>query len=249
MCQGNSKSLLFMQKKIFSFKSVAGASLLLAVLLLSACNKNSPGNNNNTNDAGLLPFNLAPGTSVSIGVAGNAIITGALNFPNYTGQYVPVSPGSKIVDTYKYGQKDSVYASTAYEFSANKFYSLFLVGFNGHYKNIIVPDRVDSSIIGTSKAYVRFINGIADSSDQHFVVSRGTTSALDTTLKYTGVASVRPIDPGDVTFAVLNGTDIKATKTVTLEANKLYSIILYGVPSATDDNNKVKVTYIINGSL
>lgn len=238
-----------MQKGMFSLKSFAGITLLLAVLIFSACNKTSPDNNNNTTDAGLLPFNLAPGTSAGIDIAGTAIITGALNFPNYTGQYLPVSPGSKIIDTYKYGRKDSVYASTAYEFTARRFYSLFLIGFNGKYKNLIVADKVDSSMIGNAKAYVRYINGIADSSDQHFLVTRGPSTVLDTTIKYTGVGAVRPIEPGELTFSVMDGTNVKATKIVTLESNKLYTIIMYGVPSATDDVNKVKVSNIINGSL
>lgn len=239
-----------MQQKFFSFKPlITGTALLMAVLLFSACKKSSNNDNNTENNAGLLPFNLAPGTSASIAVAGTTIITGALNFPNYTGEYVPVTPGTMIVDTYKFGQKDSVYASTAYEFTANRFYSLFLIGFNGHYKNLVIADRVDSSIIVANKGYVRYVNAIADSADQHFVVSRGPTTVSDTTLKYTGVGAVRPIDPGELTFSVYDGTTVKASKIVTIEANKFYTIILYGVPSATDEANKVKVTHIINGSL
>ena len=239
-----------MQQKIFSFKSLPTATaFIMAVGLFSACKKSSDDNNNTTDNAGLLPFNLAPGTSISIGVAGNAIITGALNFPNYTGEYIPVAPGTKIVDSYKFGQKDSVYASTAFEFTANRFYSLFLIGFNGHYKNLVIADRVDSSIIGTSKSYVRYVNAIADSADQHFVVTRGPSTVSDTTLKYTGVGAVRPIDPGELTFSVYDGATVKASKIVTMEANKLYTVILYGIPSATDETNKVKVAHIINGSL
>src|SRR6185369_13065122 len=101
------------------------------------------------------------------------------NFPllytNYSGGYQPVYIGNRDVASYEFNTGTSL-ASASHLFEDSSYYSVFVVGANGSYKNVIVKDKLDSLSSSTGEAFVRYVNAIADSTLQPLVTisSNGT---------------------------------------------------------------------------
>lgn len=241
-----------MLKKRMLFKpGLIAAGALILTLLFSACRKNSdntPGDN--TQYAGLLSFNLIPDkTSIAFAVGGAAITTAPLSYPNYTGAYQPIIPGSRKVEAFNYAGTDSAFASATNSFVANKFYSVYAVGFNNHYSTVISPDNIDSSIIGSGKAYVRYINAITDSSNKNVSIEKSGANVFDSTVSFSAITPFKNVDAGNVTVTVNNGSNVNVNRTFAVEAGKVYTILLIGVPGSSDIDKQVKIVYVVNGSI
>lgn len=237
-------------KKILNYVKQKRWLVLMSglTILFAACQKDI--NTTHIPTSGLMAVNLIP-DKVSVGfVISNQYLTNTpLSYSNYSGTYVSVYSGNRSIGLHDV-TGDSSLAASSMNFEAGKYYSAFALGANGHYQNLIVNDNLDSIPDSTSEAFVRYINAIPDSSKPMVTIAVGGTNVVnDANASYGGVSAFKKITPGDITIEVSNGTNISATRTITVEKGKVYTILLMGIPDATDEVNKVQVKFIVNGSV
>jgi len=224
------------------------SGLLVIAILFSACTKFDD-DNTNTPVAGLMSFNLAPDqAAVGIALGGNNLTNSPLAYTNYSGIYQLVFPGNREVESYDY-IKDSTIAKVDYSFTADKYYSLFVVGANGTYKNVITNDNFDSLTLTTGKAFVRYINAIPDSTQPAVTFAANGSNVINDNASFTAISDFKEIAAGNVEVKVSNNTTINATRTITLEQGKVYTILLTGIPGQTDATKAVQIKFITNGSV
>jgi hypothetical protein len=225
------------------------SGLLAVTILFSACSKFNDGNNTNTPVAGLMSFNLAPDKpAAGIALGGNNLTNSPLAYTNYSGTYQLIYPGNRAVESYDY-IKDSTITTVDYNFTADKYYSLFVVGANGNYKNVIANDGFDSLVSATGKAYVRYINAIPDSTKPVVTVGVNGSNIINDNTSFTDISDFKEVNTGNVEVKVNNNTTINASRTITLEQGKVYTLLLVGIPGQTDAAKAVQIKYITNGSV
>ena len=216
-------------------------------LLFSACKKDV--DTPQIPASGLMVFNLIPDHSAIGFVMSNQIITNApLDYTNYSGNYISVMAGSRDVGLYDVAG-DSTITDVTQQFEPDNYYSAFALGADGNYSTVIVNDNLDSIPDSTDQAFVRYVNAIPDSSKPMVTIAAGGTNVVDDMASYGNVSGFESINPGEITIVVSNGTDISATRTITVEKGKVYTILLLGLPGATDEANKVQIKFITNGSV
>lgn len=224
--------------------------VVLASVLIAACSKSdNDDNGNNTPVSGLMAFNLAPDkAAVVVALSGNSLTNAPLAYTNYTGTYQPIYTGTRPVESYDYNTDSSI-ATVNYTFEADKYYSLFVAGANGVYSNIIAKDNFDSLSSASGKAYVRYINAIPDSTKPTVTITANGNNVVNTPAAFSSVSDFAAADPGQVTVTVKNNSTIDANRTISLEQGKVYTVLLTGLPGATDTTKAVQIKYILNGSL
>jgi hypothetical protein len=72
---------------------------------------------------------------------------------------------------------------------------------------------------------------------------------INTPAGFSSVSDFVAADPGQVAVSVKNGSNIDASRTISLEQGKVYTVLLAGIPGATDTTKAVQIKYILNGSL
>ncbi|HMI78940.1 MAG TPA: DUF4397 domain-containing protein [Ferruginibacter sp.] len=219
--------------------------LVLTVLLFSACRKDNNDQVNNTPAAGVMAFNLAVDKpAVGFSLSGGATLGNApLNYTGYTGIYLPVYTGTREVRSFEYLSGSTIATSNS-TFLDSAYYSAFLMGANGNYRNVVVKDQVNLVTPVAGKAWVRYVNAIPDSVSTVSV----TIGANNETAPYATVSTFTMVDAGPVTFMVSNGSSINASRTITMEENKVYTVLLSGLPNSTDPEKSVQIKYIQNGT-
>ena len=229
---------------------VAVLAVAAAGMLLTACLKNNDTNTPQTPVAGLMAFNLAPDQpAVTVTLSGNSLTQTPLGYTSYTGTYQSIYTGNRAVESFA-SQGSGSLASTSYNFEENKYYSLFVVGFNNTYRNVIATDNFDSLTTSQGNAYIRYINAIADTVSQPAVtITAGGSGVVNENAPFASVSEFKAVSPGSVSIAIKNGTAIDTSRTISVEQNKVYTILLTGVPGATDDTKKVQIRFIENGTL
>lgn len=238
-----------MKNKLFSVLQSKFLYLtLFSLVIFSACKKDDV--TNNTPTAGLMAFNLIPDSipQLAFVLNNNSITNAPLSFNNYTGSYLPVYAGARTLEVFE-ANSDSALATTSYTFEPKKFYSAFAIGANGTYKNMIVDDHLDSLPDSTGNAFVRYVNAIPDSSSQTVTISANETNPVTGQTSFGDVSAFTGIAPGDITVNLSNDSTISANKTITLEKDKVYTVLFTGMPHATDTAKAVQIKYIINGSI
>ncbi len=238
-----------MKNKLFSVAQNKFLYLtLFSLVLFSACKKSDVANTMPT--SGLMAFNLVPDSipPVVFVLNNNSITNLPLSFNNYTGSYLPVYSGPRTLELYE-ANSDSALATTSYTFEPKKYYSAFAIGANGTYKTMIVDDHLDSLPDSTGNAFVRYVNAIPDSSTQKVTISSNETNDVTENTSFGDVSGFTGIAPGDITVNLSNDSTISANKTITLEKDKVYTVLLTGMPHAADTAKAVKIKYIVNGSL
>ena len=237
-----------MNFRFFSKRSGLVAALSGVLLLgMAACNKNNDDNNApEIPVAGLMAFNLASDVpSAGVALSGNNAVNN-LTYGSFTGGYLAVYTGDRPVETYN-SASGSRLASGNFNFQDSSYYSLFIVGANNVYDNVIVKDDI-SDLTGTGKAFVRYINAIADSSSPSVTIASGGVNAVNETAAYKSVSGFDEVAAGEVAIGVSNGGTISANRTVTFEANKVYTVLLTGKPASSGTGN-VEIKYISNGTV
>jgi hypothetical protein len=237
-----------MKKVRFSFRRImAGAgAVLLMVGLFSACKK---GDTVATHipAAGLMVFNLAPDKeAIGIALSGNVLNNNPLGYTSFNGIYQNIYTGQRDIQAFDF--RDSVFASSTFNFEDKNYYSIFVTGNNGVYKNITVKDDVDSTAT-PDKAYIRYINAIPDSSSPVVTITSAGTKLSEAAASFTTVTPFTAVNAGDVNIAVNNSTTISADRTLKLENGKIYTALLLGVPGDTTSEKKVQIRYIQNGTV
>lgn len=238
-------------KKFFSFRKIVLAITGIAVggILLSACSKFNDDDNYSTPAAGLMSFNLAPDQGgVFITLSGNNLNNLPLAYTNYSGAYQAVYVGNRAIQTYNY-PNDTAVAEGNHLFTPDKYYSLFVVGANGRYQNVVAHDNFDSLANSEGKAFIRYINAIPDSSKPVVTIAANGNNVINDNASFTAVSEFRTIDAGDVAVKVNNGSTIDASRNISVEQGKVYTVLLVGVPGAADTTKTVQIKFILNGSL
>ena len=221
--------------------------LVAGVVLLAACNKNDD-NNTPVQAAHLMAFNMVPdkAAGINITLSGNSITNLPLSYTSYTGYYLNIYTGQRQVQSYDAANNTQL-TSSSFTFNDSSYYSLFVVGANNTYKNVIVRDDFDS-LATTGQAYVRYVNAIPDSSQPLVTVAIGGSNVINLPSGYAHVSGFVAANAGPAVITVSNGGTISATRTITLEQNKVYTVLLTGVPGGTGDQ-AVQIKYIENGTL
>lgn len=246
-----SKTLINMKRTFLSTTGYVIMSCLALISLLSSCSKTSDNNQNNQQVSGLMAFNLSPDKQAGLVVAlsNNSITQSPLTYTNYTGGYINIYPGSRTVQAYDYNNTNTAITNSTFNFDNNKYYSLFVVGADTSFRNIIAEDRFDSLSSTNGKAYVRYINAIPDSINPKVTIAANGTNVVSENAHYTTVSQFVAITPGQVTVTIDNGSSISATRTITLEQQKVYTILLVGKTGTIDPTKTVQIKFIANGSL
>lgn len=238
-----------MKKNFFNVRLLGIAAI--GLIAFASCKKND-NNAPETPVAGLMAFNMVPDKQgIAITLSGNNITNQPLAFTSYTGGYLPVFTGDRQAVVYDALSGNQLSAATT-NFAQDKYYSLFAVGYGNFYKSFISNDGIDSLSGATGKAYVRYVNGVADSVSQSSVkISKDGTTVTQEAGGLGKIANFAAVDPGEITVE-LSSTEnagITASRNITVEQKKVYTILLVGVPGATDDSQKVQIRFIENGTL
>jgi hypothetical protein len=236
-----------MKKAFFSFQNrMPVIVVLLLATVLFACNKKDAVTTR-IPSSGIMVFNLAPDKeAVGVALSGNLLTNNPLMYTGFNGQYQDIYTGTR--DIQSFDLSDSVFATSTFTFEDNNFYSLFITGNNGVYKNVTVKDDIDSSATA-DKAYIRYINAIPDSSAPVVSITSGGTTLSESPAAFNSVSNFTAVPGGDIKIAASNGSSVSTDRTLTLENGKVYTVLLVGVPGATTDDKKVQIKYIVNGIL
>lgn len=230
--------------KKLHLNAFAISSIVVAGLLFTGCKKTG-NEDNNTPVAGLMAFNLAPDKSIGVAISGNLLTNSPLAFTSYTGSYLRIYPGNRSVESYDYMTGDSL-ATTSYNFEAEKYYSAFVVGSGGTYQNVVVNDNFDSLSSSSGQAYIRNVNAIAGSTSPAVTISVNGSNVVNSPVAFASVSEFVAVAPGPVTITVNGGSTVNASRTITVEQKKVYTVLLASGATSTDP---AQIKYIENGTL
>jgi hypothetical protein len=220
-----------------------------AAIVFASCSKNLDNNGQDQPAAGLMAFNLAPDQSaLMFTLNGNSLTNFPLPYTNFTGGYLPVFPGSRTLDAYSSnGPSSQPLASATANLDVEKFYSAFTIGAGTHYRNLIVRDNFDS-LKANGNAYIRYVNAIIDSTQLPNVIIRANgTDVVNTQAPYAAISEFVSITPGSVVIDINNNGSVDADRTITVEQNKVYTVLLTGLPGTTPTGEMIK--FITNGTV
>lgn len=238
------KVLFYLRRSLIPVIAVVSAGVLF-----TACLKDKD-NGPDIPAAGLMAFNLAPDQSaLVIRLSGNSLTQAPLDYTSYTGVYQNIYTGSRPVEAFDY-RNNTQLTNTNYTFEPNKYYSLFVIGTDSAYKNIVSVDNFDSLTTADGKAYVRYINAITDSvNTPNVTIAAGGNNVVNENAGYGAVSEFKAITPGEISIVVKNNGGIDVSRNITLEQKKVYTVLLAGAPGATDDKQKVQIRFIANGTV
>lgn len=239
------KVLFYLRRSMIPVLAVVSSGVLF-----TACLKDDDYNNPDIPAASLLSFNLAPDQSgMVIRLSGNSLTQTPLGYTSYTGNYQNIYTGNRNIESFNYNSNSQL-TSSNYSFENNKYYSLFVTGNNGAYRNIVAVDNFDSLSASSGNAYVRYVNAITDSVNTPTVtIAAGGNNVVNDNAAYGAVGEFKAVAPGSITIAVKNNNGVDANRSINVEQKKAYTILLVGVPGATDEAKKVQIKYITNGTL
>ena len=240
-----------MKKLFFSVRTyvVSFSVFLLFIFLFSACKK-TVDTASRPPVSGLMAFNLVPDKlSLGIAVSGQSLTNSPLLYTSYTGGYLGIYSGNRNVTSYDFNS-GTILATTSQLFADSASYSVFALGTNGNYRNLVVRDNLDSLSSTSGQAFIRYVNGIADSTIQPLVtISSNGTDVFNNNAPFATISEFKGVTPGDVSVKVLNESAINASRTITLEPGKIYTVLLVGLPNQTDSAKAVQIKFIQNGTV
>jgi hypothetical protein len=223
-------------------------SLLMFSVVFTACKKNHD-DVQQTPVAAVMAFNLVPDQqSVQIAFSGNLLPGGPLAYPSYTGRYLNAYAGNRVIQSFSAAANQPL-DSVSYTLEPNKFYSVFVVGANGNYKNIVAVDNYDSLTASSGKAYVRYINALPNAPSSNVSISANGTNVASGNAAFGNVSAFVPVTPGDVTINVTNEGAVNANRTISLAQHKAYTVLLAGLPNQTDSTKSVQIRFVENGTV
>lgn len=239
-----------MMKMKIAFRAL---SILLGVvtagIMVSSCNKLDDGDDGQAAVSGLMGFNLASDQqAIIMALNGNTISNAPLAYGNYTGTYVAVYSGNRNIRSFN-STSGAELVSTDVILDTNKYYSSFLLGVNNSYSHLIVHDDFEGMSSTTGKAYFRYIQSIPGANPVNVVMSSGGTELLNDQASFGSITDFASADPGTLDITLSNGTNIDTSRSINLEAKKVYTILLMGHPDATNQEKRPQVKFILNGTL
>lgn len=224
--------------------------VIVTTLCLTACRKSDYSNTGNSQVSAIMAFNLVTDKpAIAITLSNNGLTPAPLQYSAFTGGYINIYSGASIVQAYDAGNINTYLTNTATTFDPGKYYSLFVLGANNVYSNVIVRDNFDSLSASNGQAYVRYINAIPDSSNPRVTITANGANVIDGNAHYTNVSAFTQVAPGPVTVNLSNEGSIQANRTITVEAQKTYTILLTGTPGNADSTKAVRIRFVENGRL
>ena len=225
------------------------AGILLLSLVFGACKKDDLPNNR-IPSAGVMAFNLSTDKNeVGISLSGNNLFYLPLGYASFTGQYLPIFTGNREVRSYN-DNSYNVLSVNNQVFQDSAYYSIFVVGRNGSYRNVVVNDSLNNLIVTPGQAFVRYINAIPDSSISPLVsISSKGTKVVSNNTAFGVVTPFIKVNAGDITIGVNNGDSIAVSRTISVEQSKAYTILLTGIPNAADTSKSIKIKFITNSTI
>jgi len=233
-----------MKKKINKLLVISGITAM--IVFFASCSKTND-NGNTVPVSGLMAFNLAPDMNgIGITLSGNVLPGAPLFYTNYTGGYFRTFPGTRSITAYDYFITRPISSSQA-SLEPGKYYSLFIVGANNNYSNLVTKDNLDS-LTANGQAYIRYVNAIPDSSKPQVTINAGGKDVVNEHAAFTNASEFVPVNAGNVTININNGSNIQAGRTINVEASKIYTVLLTGLPGAKDSAQSVQIKYVQNGT-
>lgn len=235
--------------KSLTYAKYSIAGILFLALLFGACKKNDL-TGNRTPTAGVMAFNLSNDKeAVGITLSGNNLFNSPLGYTSYTGVYLPVFTGNREVKSFN-NNTASVLAISNQIFQDSVYYSIFVVGRNGSYHNIITNDSIKNLLVTPGQAFVRYINAIPDSTITPLVtISSNGTNVISNKTAFGIVSGFAKVNAGNIIVGVNSGDSIAANRTISVEESKAYTILLTGIPNAADTTKSIKIKFITNGTI
>lgn len=234
------------------FSSIKGF-LLIGILALTTAFVGCKKDHDDTPEpdvAGLMVFNLIPDQpSVGFSLSGNNLGS-PLEYLGYTGGYLSIFPGSRSADAYS-GSNGNTLTSEKKTFLAEKYYSLFAVGTDEEYKNIIVNDGLDTLNAEEGHAYVRFVNaitGVEGPLQVKIEDEDGANTLFEGDADFGDVSDFYSLENGTIAFQVFSGEDTLQTREIELENRKAYTVLLAD-DEGTEEEPAVQIRYVENGTL
>lgn len=225
---------------------LAAAVLLFSSAVFISCSKDDDFNNNPP-AAGLMAFNLSTDRSpIGFTLSGNQFGNSPLYFTNYTGAYLPVYIGTREVRSFDYNSGSTIALSNT-TFNDSSYYSVFLMGADGNYSNVVVEDKLDSLTVSPGKSWVRYVNAVPDSASTPVITVNG--DEVEASAAYRSVSSFVPVTSGSVVVNYNNHVDTPFGRTISLEENKVYTLLFVGKPGAADSTLAPQVRFIQNGTV
>jgi hypothetical protein len=161
---------------------------------------------------------------------------------SYTGAYLRIFPGKRTVESFDY-QANTSLATASDSFEVNKYYSVFVLGTTGSYQNVIVNDNFDN-LTSAGQAYVRYINAINGSANATVTISGSSTN--NSPAAFGNVSDFVAVTPGSTAITVSDGSSLNLNRTITTEANTVYTVLL---SSGATSSDPAQIKYIVNGTL
>lgn len=218
-------------------------AIAFAAILLSACSKNDNDDFESPPSAGLMLFNLSPDKpSIGFTISGRQLGNSALGYTNYSGIYLPIFAASRELRSFDVNNGASIVASI-HTFADSSYYSAFLVGSSGNYRNVVVKDDYTTVVPVAGKSWVRYINAVTDTVNTANVTVAGTTEAA----AFATVSDFKQVNAGEVSVGITAET-FNANRTFTFAENKIYTILLVGQPGSTDPLLAPQIKFIENGT-
>lgn len=220
--------------------------IICFVLLFASCKKDNV-QPPTQGTSGFVVFNLAPDqNNLLVAIDGRPISGTALKYATYSGNYISIFKGERDVDSYDQLTNLNL-ADTTVDFRDSSFYSLFFIGLNGHYKNFVVEDKLSSIPKNTGNAFVRYLYGIADSSNAHVIIDKDGNKIFDENNSFGNISDFKPVAPGDISVSVKSDDNtVNVQRTLTLQANGVYTVLLQGFAQTLDSTQQIKIGYIQN---
>jgi hypothetical protein len=220
-------------------------ALAATVFLLSACKKEMPVN---SPISGLMAINLIPDqAAVDFIMSGNYLTNSPLSYTNYTGTYLSVYSGNRTV-ALGLSNTDTTISRIDFVFEPSKFYSVIAMGANGNYRNLVLNDNIDSLATGSGLAFVRYVNAVPDSSKADISIAQNGNNVLNANASFATASDFKSVSPGDITVTA-SGENYSVNRTISVEKDKVYTVMLAGIPEATDTAKAVQIKYIVNGTV
>ncbi|MFT3979508.1 MAG: DUF4397 domain-containing protein [Ferruginibacter sp.] len=234
-------------KKLFNMPGrllLCGLALSVAALAFTSCTKTGD-DYEQPPVAGFMAFNLAPDKpGVGFALSGSRLSNTPLGFTNYTGTYLPVYTGSREVAAFDFND-GSTLATNTFTFEDSSYYSAFLVGVNGYYRNVIVKDDLVPITPVSGKAWVRYINAVADTAARPSITIGGNTSSA---VAFGTVSGFEQVNAGDLALAIDGESSFNVNRSITVEENKIYTILFTGQPGQVNPSLAVQIKFIQNGT-
>lgn len=237
-----------MKKMILNTRSVLAIGLVGLLTIFTACSKNDNKVQPNIDVAGFMAFNLVTDVQgVGVELSGNQVGP-IMPYMGYTGGYVKAFPGERSTDAFA-GESHNTLASDTYNYKANQFYSLFVIGTEGDYENVIVNDGLDTLDAQEGKSYFRFINALSNKAELTIKVANDTAEVFSEEADYGVISPFAALDSGSVTVSIEGDNNITKEREVNLEGQKVYTFLIVGDSDSEETEKEVQIRYIENGTL